>query len=80
MHLSGFPALPATSSLEAREGADVVMTMVSSDSTAHGLPNAVRYRPPRAGSTILFFGFPIMYMEPADLPALGQAILADLDL
>jgi hypothetical protein len=79
VHLKGFTALPATSSFTPRTGADVVMTMVSSDSTAHGLPNAVRYRPPNAGSTVLVFGFPIMYMESEDLPALGQAILSDLE-
>ena len=80
VHLSVYPALPATSTLEAREGADVVLTMVSADTTVHGLSNAVRYRPPRAGSTLLVFGFPLMYLEAEDLPALGQAILADLGL
>ncbi len=75
-----FPGLPFTTTVDARDEAAVIMHMISSDDAANGLPLAVRYHSGASGATALFFGFPIMYLEPDDLPALGQAIMADLGL
>ena len=73
-----YPGLPFVTYVSAIPGADEIMTMVSSEDEYSGLPMAVRYRNESSGSTMLFFGFPIMYLEEEDLPALGQAIRADL--
>jgi len=61
-----------------RQGADALYVMASTDSTANGVPNAVRYVPEGTTGKVLFFGFPLMYLEPAELVPLGQAIRADL--
>ena len=75
-----YPGLPYTTTVTVRQGADALYVMASTDSTANGVPNAVRYVPEGTTGKVLFFGFPLMYLEPAELVPLGQAIRADLGL
>ncbi|MCU0610478.1 MAG: hypothetical protein MUE60_01655 [Candidatus Eisenbacteria bacterium] len=75
-----YPGLPFTTTATARQGADPLFAITSTDSTANGRVNAIRYVPQGSTGKVLFFGFPLMYLEPAELVPLGQAILTDLGL
>ncbi len=75
-----YPGLPFTTTLSARGNADQLYALASTDTTVSGRLNAVRFVPPGSTGKVLFFGFPLMYLEPADLEPLGRAILADLGL
>lgn len=78
--VNAFPRLPFTATATPRPGAEPIMTLASADTTVHGRVNAIRFVPTGTSAKVLFFGFPLMYLEPEDLAPLGAAIQADLGL
>lgn len=73
-------AMPYTTTFTPAPAADLLYRIDSPDTLVSGCPNAVRLSTPGGSGKALVFGFPFLYLEPADQAALAAPLRADLGL